>query len=78
MEKLQQWLLGKNCNAPICGNMHAPNWEDVIFPNFVVTGQKLGTNFVFGTKNQFIHGFVKKLINFRKINEVIQQKLRSC
>ena len=54
-------------------------WEGVTLPNFVVTDQKLGINFVFGTqKPVFSINFVKKLKNFRKINEVIQQKLRSC
>ena len=54
-------------------------WEGITLPNYVVTGQKLGTNFVFGTRKPvFSIDFVKKLTNFRKINEVIQQKLRSC
>ena len=54
-------------------------WEGVILPNFRVTGKKLGTNFVFGTRKPvFSIDFVKKLTNFRKINKVIQQKLRSC
>ena len=54
-------------------------WEGVTLPNLVVTGQKLGINFVYWTqKPVFSIDFVKKLTNFRKIKEVIQQKLRSC
>jgi hypothetical protein len=54
-------------------------WEGVNLPNFVVTDQKLGTSFIFGTRKPDCSiDFVKKLTNFRKINEVIQQKLRSC
>jgi hypothetical protein len=54
--------------------------EGVTLPNFVVMGKKLGTNFVIGTRKLvfFYIDFAKKLTNFRKINEVIQQKLRSC
>ena len=54
-------------------------WEGVTLLNFVVAAQKLDTNFLFATqKPGFSIDFVKKLTNFRKINEVIQQKLRSC
>ena len=52
------WVKAEHVSQSAMGQTMPAQWEGVTLPNFVVTGQKLGTNFVFGTRKPvFFHWF---------------------